>query len=67
MKKLDRPLALVFAGLTVAFIGAMFASEALMEWAFARHHNTASWYIRPLFLIPLCWFAGYGRKESNCA
>jgi hypothetical protein len=29
----------------------------LAEWAWARHHNVWSWYIRPLFLLPLCWFA----------
>jgi hypothetical protein len=34
-----------------------------MEWlndlarAWARHHNILSWYIRPLFLLPFCWFA----------
>lgn len=26
-------------------------------WAWARHHNEWSWYIRPLFLVPYCWFA----------
>ena len=26
-------------------------------WAWARHHNILSWYIRPLFLLPFCWFA----------
>lgn len=26
-------------------------------WAWARHHNEWSWYIRPLFLLPYCWFA----------
>ncbi len=26
-------------------------------WAWARHHNILSWYIRPLFLIPFCYFA----------
>ena len=26
-------------------------------WAWARHHNILSWYIRPLFLIPFCIFA----------
>jgi len=29
----------------------------LAAWAWARHHNEWSWYIRPLFLIPFCWFA----------
>lgn len=31
--------------------------QAFAEWAWARHHNVLSWYIRPSFLIPFCWFA----------
>jgi len=27
------------------------------DWAFDRHANVLSWYIRPLFLLPLAWFA----------
>ncbi|WP_198379320.1 hypothetical protein [Roseomonas sp. KE2513] len=27
------------------------------EWAWARHHNVLSWYVRPLFLLPFCFFA----------
>ena len=26
-------------------------------WAWERHHNPLSWYIRPLFLLPFCYFA----------
>jgi hypothetical protein len=26
-------------------------------WAYDRHGNIVSWYIRPLFLLPLAWFA----------
>jgi hypothetical protein len=26
-------------------------------WAWDRHHNVLSWYIRPLFLLPFCYFA----------
>lgn len=29
----------------------------IAAWAWARHHNPLSWYIRPLFLVPLCFFA----------
>ena len=29
----------------------------ILAWAWARHHNILSWYIRPLFLIPFCYFA----------
>lgn len=31
--------------------------ESFIQWAWARHHNVLSWYIRPLFLMPFCWFA----------
>lgn len=30
---------------------------SFLEWAWARHHNVLSWYIRPLFVIPYVWFA----------
>ena len=26
------------------------------SWAWERHHNILSWYTRPLFLIPFCYF-----------
>ncbi len=29
----------------------------LASWAWARHHNELSWYIRPLFLLPFAYFA----------
>ena len=29
----------------------------LVSWAWDRHHNILSWYVRPLFLLPFCFFA----------
>ncbi len=29
----------------------------LWDWVWQRHHNELSWYVRPLFLLPLAWFA----------
>src|SRR4029453_9785957 len=29
----------------------------LLNWAWARHHNALSWYIRQLFILPFCYFA----------
>jgi hypothetical protein len=31
--------------------------DEFLSWAWARHHNPLSWYIRPLFLLPFCYFA----------
>jgi hypothetical protein len=28
-----------------------------LAWAWARHHNVLSWYIRPLFILPYIYFA----------
>ncbi|MDH3254192.1 MAG: hypothetical protein OEM62_04295 [Acidobacteriota bacterium] len=28
-----------------------------LSWAWARHHNPLSWYIRPVFVLPYCYFA----------
>ncbi|WP_432664433.1 hypothetical protein R9X47_28390 [Wukongibacter baidiensis] len=56
-KRNDKILAIIFAVLTVLFIILSFASKEFFNWAFERHHNLLSWYIRPLFLIPFCYFA----------
>ena len=29
----------------------------LVAWAWERHHNVLSWYIRPFFFLPFCFFA----------
>ena len=35
-----------------------------VAWAWERHHNVLSWYIRPLFFLPFCYFA-YKRNVSG--
>lgn len=37
-----------------------------LTWAFDRHGNILSWYIRPLFLLPLAYFA-YRRSGLGIA
>lgn len=48
----------LFAVVVVAATG---ATDEFAAWAWARHHNELSWYIRPLFLLPFCYFA-YKRR-----
>lgn len=56
LRKYDKPLALVFGFLTLALILTL-TNQEFLSWAFARHQNLLSWYIRPLFLVPFCYFA----------
>ena len=53
----DKIIALLFLALTVVFVVVSMTNQAFFDWVFDRHHNQWSWYIRPLFLIPFCFFA----------
>jgi hypothetical protein len=48
-------LALVL--LAAAVIAATGNTNEFAAWAWARHHNELSWYIRGLFFLPFCYFA----------
>jgi hypothetical protein len=48
-------LALVL--LALAVLAAMGNLDEFGAWAWERHHNVLSWYIRVLFLLPFCFFA----------
>lgn len=57
MKKYDIKIALLFVLLTLLFLGFAATNQPFFQWMFERHQNQLSWYIRPLFLIPFCYFA----------
>lgn len=57
IKKYDKPIALIFVVLTIVFIVLSMADDRFFHWIFERHQNPISWYIRPVFLIPFCFFA----------
>ena len=40
---------LVLVLLALALLGATGSTGEFVAWAWARHHNVLSWYIRPLF------------------
>ena len=48
-------LALVIVAAGV--IAATWSTNEFIAWAWARHHNVLSWYVRPLFILPFCFFA----------
>jgi len=56
-KKTDRILGAIFAAATVIFVILFLTNNIFFDWTFARHHNILSWYIRPLFIIPIIFFA----------
>jgi hypothetical protein len=53
----DKLIALVFFALTILFLIISMTNRTVFDWVFDRHHNQWSWYIRPIFLIPFCFFA----------
>lgn len=56
-KKTDFLIGMLFAVATLAFIVLFMTNDMFFNWAFERHHNVLSWYIRPLFIIPMVAFA----------
>ena len=55
---------LVLVLLALALMVATGSTGEFAAWAWARHHNVLSWYIRPLFFLPFCFFA-YKRSLSG--
>ncbi|KIV54641.1 hypothetical protein AM501_08995 [Aneurinibacillus migulanus] len=57
LKRYDKTIAVIFGVLTLLFLILAFTNKDFFEWAYERHQNQLSWYLRPLFLIPFCYFA----------
>lgn len=56
-RKADFITGMLFAVATIIFIIIFLTNDSFFNWAFERHHNILSWYIRPLFIIPMVVFA----------
>lgn len=56
-KRMDYILGIIFAVATVMFVILFLTNDLFFDWAYARHNNVLSWYIRPLFIIPIILFA----------
>ena len=56
-KKMDYILGIFFAVATLILVILFLTDDIFFNWAFTRHHNILSWYIRPLFIIPIILFA----------
>ena len=60
VKRTDVILSVGIVVLVLLAVVGMAATDTLDEfraWAWERHHNVLSWYIRPLFFLPFCYFA----------
>ena len=69
MRRTDAVLAagvMVAASLAVAVLAATGSLDGFLAWAWGRHHNVLSWYVRPLFVLPLAYFS-YRRSLSGIA
>ena len=66
LKKYDKKISLILCLLIVLFLIIFFMNKDFFNWAFKRHQNILSWYIRPLFLIPFCYFS-YKRSFRGIA
>lgn len=56
-KRIDFSLGLFFALSTIVFLVVFLTNDLFFNWAFERHHNILSWYIRPIFIVPIVLFA----------
>ena len=59
-KRTDVILSVATLALALVAVGVIAATSSMGEfvaWAWARHHNILSWYVRPLFILPFCFFA----------
>ncbi len=56
-QKKDLIIGGIFLMLTIFFIVISMTNKPFFDWVFERHHNQWSWYLRPLFLLPYCYFA----------
>ena len=59
-KRTDVILSVATLALTIVAAGVIVATtstDEFVSWAWARHHNVLSWYIRHLFFLPFCYFA----------
>ena len=56
----------LFTVLILLFLCLAFLNDSFFDWAYARHQNQLSWYIRPLFILPFCFFS-YKKSLSGIA
>ena len=63
-RKFDIAIGILFGITTIILIYLFFSNNIFFMWAFQRHRNILSWYIRPLFIIPIIWSA-YKKRFSG--
>ncbi len=54
---MKKNISIVFLLLIILFITTAIINENFFNWIYSRHQNQLSWYIRPIFIIPFCYFS----------
>ncbi len=65
-RKNDLVIGIIIIIVSLTLIVTILNSDELLNWAYKRHQNQLSFYIRPLLLLPYCWFA-YKKSISGMA
>ena len=55
--KNNKYLTISISAATILFFLFSFFNEQFFLWMFSRHQNILSWLIRPLLLLPFCFFS----------
>ena len=53
----DYLIGTTFLLLTLVFIALTIMHQSFFDWIFKRHQNLWSWYLRPILLLPFCYFS----------
>lgn len=62
--KNNKTISTIIILIFISFLWLFMLNDSFFLWAFERHQNTLSWFIRPILLIPICYFA-YNRNLNG--
>ena len=58
---------LVTVPLAAVALAATGTLDEFLSWTWERRHNVLSWYVRPLFILPLAYFSYKRSLLASCS